>query len=201
MLFPGQSIDFPKFVDMIAIFVRSPVEVHNRFVFSAFNISGSGNLCEHDMFQILQLLKESESVEPYLDLLKESDLPQSVYVADHNNTIFSEAISQDFARITAYFNEKEKSGWQGRCSGQQRLHSDILARIQEQNQKKKVAFDLSGAGDASRNVFEHNNTFFENFNESVPKCMSLTLPEFRNVKFERGISTFFDDFLKLVTNN
>ena len=64
-----------------------------------------------------------------------------------------------------------------------------------------MAFDLSGAGDASRNVFEHNNTFFENFNESVPKCMSLTLPEFRNVKFERGISTFFDDFLKLVTNN
>ena len=55
-------------------------------------------------------------------------------------------------------------------------------------------------GDASRNVFEHNNTFLEYFNEGVPKCMSLALPEFRNVQFERGISTFFDDFLKLVTN-
>ena len=47
-------IDFKAFIKIIRDFIKGGSLTWQKFAFTSFNITGNNQLCEHDMFQILE---------------------------------------------------------------------------------------------------------------------------------------------------
>ena len=71
-----------------------------------YDISGTGNICEHDVFQILHYSKENIPIESYLDLLESEKLYNEIVINDEISDLFINAFASDISKVSKFLNTK-----------------------------------------------------------------------------------------------
>lgn len=71
-------MSYQKFCEYFASFLKSPLVAAQLFCFKTYDISGTGSICEHDVFQIFQSCKENIPIQAFMDLLEGNRLYSDV---------------------------------------------------------------------------------------------------------------------------
>jgi Ca2+-binding EF-hand superfamily protein len=62
-------MDIEKYSEYITNFVNLNPDTLLRFAFNSFDLSGTGEICEHDIFQIFEISKEHIPIQSFLNVL------------------------------------------------------------------------------------------------------------------------------------
>lgn len=68
--------DIFSYIQMINDMLHAGPECYKKMLFACLSISNNGRICEHDLFQILELYKQRDSFFFYQDLIQMPDVPR-----------------------------------------------------------------------------------------------------------------------------
>ena len=83
------------------------IQAHYRFCFNLLDMSNSGSVCEHDLFQVMQILKApEEESKAFEEILSTGEMPRELRIPFQSN-VFLEGFESDFIHIIRKMQEKE----------------------------------------------------------------------------------------------
>lgn len=99
---------YDVFSKFLKDFVRGGSSVWRKFAFHVFNISGNEKLCEHDLFQILELFKSLDPIQFFKQIYSQPKISSYYREAiDESDNVFFDAFCQDFSLIAHACNLKK----------------------------------------------------------------------------------------------
>lgn len=94
------TFDKRGYCNVIMEFLNLGPELYKRLLFGCLNFSNSQQICEHDIFQLLENFKQRDSYFFYKELITQKDVPRNFADAiDLSDDIFFEAFSTDVKSI------------------------------------------------------------------------------------------------------
>ena len=90
---------------MIQDFVNAGPECYKKIVFCALSLGNQGQICEHDLFNMLESFKQRESFYFYKELITMPDVPRDFqHIIDFSDKIFFDAFANDIKMIVQSLN-------------------------------------------------------------------------------------------------
>lgn len=85
-------MNFDRFTDYVNQFVNLNSETLMRFWFNCFDLSGTGEVWEHDIFQIFEIWKENIPVQSFINVLETPGFFNDIVKIEYNIVEFSNKV-------------------------------------------------------------------------------------------------------------
>ncbi|CAI2367491.1 unnamed protein product [Moneuplotes crassus] len=205
-------LNYDKYSAVLDDFLKSPPEHLLIFAFSCYDLSATNSVCEHDIFQILQIFKEEINVDnQILEALQLDDFPTDLdlLVKDEKSYLFEQIFIPDVLKMSECLTSKNNdklslnrlnSKFSTMSSKFSRIppdHEVMFEKSIKRAEKIEEHFNKNTLGSVS-NIFEHKNIYY-NTRLNHPECNSLSSEDFLSIKFECKIPHLLNDFILYIT--
>ncbi|CDW83717.1 UNKNOWN [Stylonychia lemnae] len=151
-------IEFKAFIRIIRDFIKSGPATWQKFTFTSFNITGNNQLCEHDMFQILEQFRQRDVIYFYKELFNKQQISNNYREAcDDSDKIFFDGFNQDFAKISQAFNDKRYQ--QGKVTGDNNELKRMMLSQQQQQSSNLLSSKTTANFGKQQSISPRGNPF------------------------------------------
>ena len=101
----NQRINFTQFAESFGKFAEATFNQILEFSFNIFDITGDSEICEHDLFQIIDLLKQDNPTEDLIEIIKrDGNIAEEIQVPDRKNELFLNSFHDNLGLISTLIN-------------------------------------------------------------------------------------------------
>lgn len=107
----NSQMNYDKYYEFLSSFISASTSNLLNFTYQWYDISSTGEICEHDVFQILDMCKENIPVQEYVNVLESSQLYIDVnqIVKDNKQELFNQTFIPDLEKMCEVVVKKMES--------------------------------------------------------------------------------------------